>query len=50
MSTDQDWTKPAAMAIPKEGYFEPQRGRLAPVFPKTPANYGFSIVAKVRRR
>jgi hypothetical protein len=49
MSTDLDWTKPAAMAIPKGGYLgEPQRGRLGPVFPKTPANYGFSIIAKVK--
>ena len=35
-----DWTKPAAMAIPKEGYFELEQGRYGPIFPKTPANYG----------
>jgi hypothetical protein len=46
--TDQDWTKPAAMAIPKEGYFELERGRYGPIFPKTPACYGFSIIAKVK--
>ncbi len=46
--TDQDWTKPAAMAIPKEGYFELERGRYGPVFPRTPACYGFSIIAKVK--
>ena len=45
--TDQDWTKPAAMAIPKEGYFEEERGRYGPVFPRTPACYGFTIIAKV---
>ena len=36
------------MAIPKEGYFELQRGRYGPVFPRTPACYGFSIIAKVK--
>ncbi|MDT5079666.1 MAG: hypothetical protein QOJ80_4303 [Mycobacterium sp.] len=45
---DQDWTKPAAMAIPREGYFELERGRYGPVFPRTPACYGFSIIAKVK--
>jgi hypothetical protein len=43
-----DWTKPAAMAIPKEGYFNLQQGRYGPVYPKTPANYGFTIIAKVK--
>jgi hypothetical protein len=43
-----DWTKPAAMAIPKEGYFKLQQGRYGPVFPRTPANYGFTIIAKVK--
>jgi hypothetical protein len=43
-----DWTKPAAMAIPKEGYFELQQGNFGPVFPRTPACYGFSILAKVK--
>jgi hypothetical protein len=43
-----DWTKPAAMAIPKEGYFELEKGRFGPIFPKTPACYGFSIIAKVK--
>jgi hypothetical protein len=47
-SVDQDWTKPAAMAIPKEGYFELERGRFDPVFPRTPACHGFSIIAKVK--
>ena len=46
-ATDHDWTKPAAMAIPKEGYFELERGRYGPVFPRTPACYGFTIIAKV---
>ena len=48
VSTKEDWTKPAAMAIPKGGYFENvEHGRYGPIFPKTPACYGFSIVAKV---
>ena len=47
-ATDHQWSKPAAMAIPAEGYFELQRGRYGPVFPRTPACYGFSIIAKVK--
>ena len=43
-----DWTKPAAMAIPKEGYFKLEQGRYGPIFPRTPANYGFTIIAKVK--
>src|SRR4051812_10946248 len=42
------WTTPAAMALPKEGYFEPQQGRYGPIYPQTPACYGFSIIAKVK--
>ncbi|MFE3002221.1 hypothetical protein ACFXG4_45550 [Nocardia sp. NPDC059246] len=47
-SADQDWSKPAALAIPKEGYFELQRGRYGATYPRTPACYGFSIIAKVK--
>jgi hypothetical protein len=47
-TTTPDWTKPAAMAIPKEGYFRLEQGRYGPVFPKTPANYGFTIIAKIK--
>src|SRR5215469_6248162 len=45
----QDWTKPAAMAIPKGGFFKDkvEQGRYGPIFPKSPACYGFSILAKV---
>ena len=43
-----DWTKPAALAIPKEGYFKREDGRYGPLYPKTPANYGFTIIAKVK--
>jgi hypothetical protein len=43
-----DWTKPTAMAIPKEGYFKLEQGRFGPIYPRTPANYGFTIIAKVK--
>ena len=43
-----DWTKPQAMAIPKEGYLKQEEGRYGPVFPRTPACYGFTIIAKVK--
>jgi hypothetical protein len=44
-----DWTKPAAMAIPKGGFNKDsaEQGRYGPVFPKSPACYGFSILAKI---
>jgi hypothetical protein len=47
-TTQQDWTKPAAMAIPKEGFFELEQGRYGPVYPKSPACYGFTIIAKIK--
>lgn len=47
-STDLCWTRPAAMAIPPEGYLKLERGRYGPVYPRTPACYGFSIIAKVK--
>ena len=48
-SKQEDWTKPAAMAIPKGGFFKDkvEQGRYGPIFPKTPACYGFSIIAKI---
>jgi hypothetical protein len=42
-----DWTKPSAMAIPKEGFFKKEDGRYGPIFPKSPACYGFTIIAKI---
>ena len=44
-----DWTKPAAVAIPKGGFFKDkvEQGRYGPIFPKTPACYGFTIIAKI---
>jgi hypothetical protein len=44
----QDWTNPQAMAIPKEGYFALKRGRYGPIFPRTPACHGFTIIAKIK--
>jgi hypothetical protein len=45
---DPVWSKPSAKAIPPEGYYELERGRYGPVYPRTPACYGFSIIAKVK--
>ena len=30
------------------GYFEKQEGRYGPLFPQTPANYGFTVIVKVK--
>jgi hypothetical protein len=48
-SKQRSWTRPAAMAIPKGGFFQDkvEQGRYGPIFPKTPACYGFSIIAKI---
>jgi hypothetical protein len=43
-----DWTKPAALAIPKDGYFTLEKGRYGPIYPRTPACHGFTIIAKVK--
>ncbi len=44
-----EWSKPAAMAIPKGGFFPDkiEQGRYGPIFPKSPACYGFTIIAKI---
>jgi hypothetical protein len=49
-SKQDNWTTPAAMAIPEGGFFtdKVEQGRYGPIFPKTPACYGFSVIAKVR--
>ena len=36
------------MAIPKEGYLQLKQGKYGPVFPRTPACYGFTILAKIK--
>jgi hypothetical protein len=43
-----DWTQPRAMAIPKEGYFKLERGRYGPLYPRTPACHGFTLIAKIK--
>jgi len=43
-----EWKSPAAMAIPKEGYFELKQGRYGPLYPRSPANHGFTIIAPVK--
>lgn len=44
----KDWSKPAAMAIPKGGYIKKEEGRYGQIYPKTPACYGFTIIAKIK--
>ena len=44
---EQDGLQPAAMALPREGQKE-EAGRYGPIFPKTPANYGFTLIAKIK--
>ena len=43
-----DWTRPQAVAIPKEGYHKLEQGRYGPLFPRTPACHGFTIIAKIK--
>ena len=44
----QDPLRPQAKAIPKGGYFELEQGKYGPIFPRTPACHGFSIIAKIK--
>ncbi|KQW86329.1 hypothetical protein [Brevundimonas sp. Root1279] len=48
MAATADFLTPAALAIPKEGYYDRVDGPYGPIWPKTPANYGFSIIARVK--
>ena len=34
--------------FPKRDIFKLEQGRYGPIFPKTPANYGFTIIAKIK--
>src|SRR5206468_13047962 len=45
---EKDWSKPKAMGIPKDGYFALENGRYGPVYPRTPACHGFTIIAKIK--
>jgi hypothetical protein len=40
----------SAMAIPKGGFFpdKVEQGRYGPIFPRTPLNYGFTIIAPIK--
>ena len=43
-----DWEiKPQAMAMPRDTS-QLKQGKYGPIFPKTPACYGFSIIAKIK--
>src|SRR6266480_4560787 len=45
---ERDWTKPSAMAIPKEGFFTPKQGRYGPIYPHLAACDGFNIMANIK--
>src|SRR5260370_8053622 len=47
LSQRNDWTRPQALAIPRGGYFKLEQGKYGPVFPRTPACYGFTIFPKI---
>jgi hypothetical protein len=44
---NDDWKTPRAQAIPKEGYFKLEQGRYGPLYPRTPACHGFTIIARI---
>ena len=48
MTTKNDWATPSALAIPKEGYFKLEQGKYGPIFPRTPACHGFSVIGTVK--
>ncbi len=48
MADEHDWHQPKAMAIPPGGYSVEEPGRYGPTFPRTPACYGFTIIAKIK--
>jgi hypothetical protein len=48
MSDNQSWKKPAAMALSEDGLAKLEQGRYGPIYPKTPGNYGFTIIAKIK--
>lgn len=48
MALQEDSIKPQAVAIPKEGYFKLEEGKYGPIFPRTPACHGFTIIAKIK--
>src|SRR3954467_10362207 len=40
---------PSAMAFPPGGFFQDrvEQGRYGPIFPRSPLNYGFTMIAKI---
>jgi hypothetical protein len=46
--TQKEWMRPAAKSIPKDGFSKMEKGRFGPIFPKTPACHGFTIIAKIK--
>jgi hypothetical protein len=46
--TRPEWADPRAMVIPPEGYVTLERGRYGPTYPRTPACYGFTVLAKIK--
>ena len=49
LAPDKVKGRQSAVAIPKGGYFPDkiEQGRFGPIFPRTPLNYGFTIIAKI---
>src|SRR5438552_3186809 len=45
--SDEQWRTPAAVAIPKDDPSWP-RGELGPLWPRTPACYGFTLIAELK--
>jgi len=48
LSERNSWTRSRALAIPEAGYFQLEHGKYGPVFPRTPACHGFTIVARIK--
>jgi len=50
LPVDEVRGRQSAMAIPAGGYFPDrvEQGRYGPIFPRTPLNYGFTIIAPIK--
>jgi len=44
---ENGWSTPAALAIPKEGYFKKEEGRYGTVFPQTPRITGSGLLTRL---
>src|SRR5687767_12273611 len=47
MNDVPSWSKPAAVALPKHDDSRPV-GKYGPIWPRTPACYGFTLIADVK--